>query len=395
MSNRVLSLFVCLSLVFCLSCGDEAGREVVSGSQPTQVSSVEQTEGVAIPELNVGHVGHDHQLALYVAALEGKLVEIRGGAYLSMVKKNEVYDLIDHGKTVARLHLIKVGGGSNMPAAMERGEIDIGLGGVAAVCFFIDKGNDFKIIFPLQTDGDMLVMKPDFSAADWTSFVQQVKSNDAVVKIGYKAPVAVAKLIFERALKAEKIPITYKPDEPGGKVELVNLQGEANMVPSLLNGAVDGFVINQPHASSAVHKGAGKIVCDLSTLPPEGKWEQHPCCCVAVPQLILSNHRNAVKSFLKVLYGATDIINDHPDMAVHDAAAWTKFPKEVEQDSVATVNYIHAPSARWVNGMKTWAEIMNEIGKFSGELKEKTPDEIVETVCDLSIILEILQERQQ
>ncbi|MFH1742531.1 MAG: ABC transporter substrate-binding protein [bacterium] len=375
MRRRFLCLSICVALFVSLSCGDRDRSE-----EEAAVSSDR------VPEFRVGHVGHDHHLALYVAALEGEALDSHCGAFLKEIKETEVYDLIVSGEHLARLRFVKVGGGSRMPAAMERGEIDMGLGGVAPVIFFIDKGNPFKIIFPLQTDGDMLVMRPDFPATDWSSFVSYIHDTETVLKIGYKAPVAVAKLIFERALQAESIPIAHQSEGVSGKVELVNLQDEANMVPSLLSGAVDGFVVNQPHASVAVHKGAGKIICDLSALPPDGKWKQHPCCCVASSESMIASHREVLKGFLKVLCGATDLIHSDQSLAVRDAATWTKFPEDVEADSVPSVNYINAPSPEWLAGMRTWAEMMGEIGKFSGSLKGKSPQDVLELVaiCQLS-----------
>ncbi|KPJ72302.1 MAG: hypothetical protein AMS14_08050, partial [Planctomycetes bacterium DG_20] len=69
----------------------------------------------ARPTLKVGHVGHDHHLALYVAALEGERFRNDFGIYLKELKAREVYDLVDGERTLARLNFIKVGGGSQMP----------------------------------------------------------------------------------------------------------------------------------------------------------------------------------------------------------------------------------------------------------------------------------------
>ena len=388
MRRRTLKVATYVTLLALASCGDR-------GTQEERSAVPAQRPGpAAVPEFNVGHVGHDHQLALYVAALEGDALEPRCGAYLKEIKRKEVYDLMEGGTNHARLHLIKVGGGSRMPAAMERGEIDIGLGGVAPVAFFVDKGNPFKIVFPLQTDGDMLVMRPDFPATDWNSFVDHVNSSDRALKIGYKAPVAVAKLIFAKGLDTEAIRVATAPGEEGGKIGLVNLQGEGNMVPSLLSGAVDGFVINQPHASTAVYKKAGKIVCDLSTLPPAGKWEQHPCCCVAATESVIAGHRGILKAFLKVLHAATELITSDQQLAIRDAAAWTKLPEEVERDSVPSVKYLNVPTAKWKSGMETWAEMMADLGKFTGSLRDKSAREVADSICDLSIIEEILSESE-
>jgi hypothetical protein len=115
-----------------------------------------------------------------------------------------VYELVEGEKTVAELHLEKVGGGSNMPAAMERGEIQVGLGGIPAVIFYVDKGSPFRILTPLNVDGDMLLVRPEFPADDWDSFVSAVKASEKPVRIGYKAPVAVAKLVFVGGAPGER-----------------------------------------------------------------------------------------------------------------------------------------------------------------------------------------------
>ncbi|HUU90654.1 MAG TPA: hypothetical protein VM238_05525, partial [Phycisphaerae bacterium] len=130
------------------------------------------------PSIKLGHVGHDHHLALYVAALEGERFKKDYGVYLEEVKPKEVYDLVDGGATLARLNFIKVGGGSRMPAAMSRGEIEVGLGGVVPVAKFADGGQPLKILCPLQTDGDMLVMQKDSPVADWASFVKAAKEGE-------------------------------------------------------------------------------------------------------------------------------------------------------------------------------------------------------------------------
>jgi len=201
MRNGWMAVLAALLLLTAVHCG---GRE-----DPAH-------RGASAPKLTIGHVGHDHQIALFVAALDPERFKARCDVWLEEKKPREVYDLIEGGKVVAELHLIKVGGGSKMPAAMEKGDIDVGLGGIPSVMFFVDKGNDFKIISPLNVDGDMLLLKPEFPADDWAGFVKAVKASERPVRIGYKAPVAVAKLVFEGALDSEGIPYGDAAP-PGGR----------------------------------------------------------------------------------------------------------------------------------------------------------------------------------
>lgn len=348
-------------------------------------NSDEQTESDVLT-IKVGYVGHDHQLALYVAALEGQKLEAACGVYLKAVKEKEVYDLVYDGKTLTRLRLIKVGGGSKMPAAMERGDIEIGLGGVAAVTKFADKGLPIRIICPLQTDGDMLVMHKDSPINDWKSFVTSAKSTSKPIKIGYKAPVAVAKLIFERALQAEGIPYEVaRRTKDGTKVVLVNMNTEKSPLPMLSTGAIDGFVWNQLAVAVAVHKGVGKVAAHLRDLPPAGKWVDHPCCCVAATQKTLRKHSEIVKAFLKVIIAATELIQQDVPLATELASRWTGYDIEVEKLSVPTITYIAEPTQQRLSGMETWAKMMKDVGVLAGRYAEMDPKDIVADVCDVDL----------
>jgi NitT/TauT family transport system substrate-binding protein len=351
----------------------------------------EPAEG-EVPTLRLGHVGHDHHLALYVAALEGERFKADYGTYLEEVKPREVYDLVDGGARLARLQFLKVGGGSRMPAAMSRGEIAIGLGGVTAVAKFADEGQPFKILAPLNTDGDMLVMQKDSPIGDWAAFVKAAREGEKPLRIGYKAPVAVAKLVFERALMAEGIPCGYDPGETKTGVILVNFGSEKSPIPLMESRAIDGFVMNQPAVAVAEHKGLGKTVALLRDLPPEGKWVNHPCCCVSATEETMAAHPDVLKGLLKVILLANHLINTNQDLAIDCASRWTKYEKEIEQASVPSITYLAEPVESWVTGMKTWAEMVKDVKLFKGKYAEATPQAFVDDVLDLRLVREAARE---
>jgi sulfonate transport system substrate-binding protein len=358
---------------------------------PGQSGTEDNTAGPP-PRITIGHVGHDHQIALYVVALAPEMFKERGGIWLSEKKAKEVYDLMDGEDVVAELHLVKVGGGSAMPAAMERGEIDVGLGGIPAVMSFVDKGANFKILAPLNVDGDMLVVRPDFPADDWDAFIGAVRSAKKPVRIGYKAPVAVAKLVFAGALDAAGVPVSDTAPPEGG-VELVNLQGGKNIVPALESGTVDGAVINEPFGSIAVDKGVGKIVSLLADLPPDGKWKSHPCCCVCATEATVSGHREVLKKLLAMMLTATDYIHEDPTGAAKLAAKWTKKSEAVESRSVPNIVYVMVPGESYRNGLATWHSIMVKLGTFSGRLKDLPFDQAFALGHDLTLIQEVSRDR--
>jgi NitT/TauT family transport system substrate-binding protein len=370
-----------------------AALAILTGCAEEQAEETGEPAEGEVPTLRLGHVGHDHHLALYVAALEGERFKADYGTYLEEVKPREVYDLVDGGERLARLLFVKVGGGSRMPAAMSRGEIAIGLGGTVPVAKFVDQGQPLRIIAPLQTDGDMLVMQKDSPIGDWAAFVKAAKEGEKPLRIGYKAPVAVAKMVFEGALVAEEIAYAYDAPPAGMPgVILVNFGSEKSPIPLMESGAIDGFVMNQPAVAVAEHKGLGKTVAHLRDLPPEGKWVDHPCCCVATTEETMAARPDVLKGLLKVILLATHLINTDQDLAIDCAHRWTKYPLEVERASVPTVTYIAEPTESWVAGMKTWAEMVKDVKLFKGKYSGATPQAFVDDVLDLRLVREAARE---
>jgi NitT/TauT family transport system substrate-binding protein len=346
-----------------------------------------------VPALTLGHVGHDHQIAVYVAADEGQALEERYGVYLKPLKDREVYDLVDGGRIVARVRMIRVGGGSGMPAAMERGDIDVGLGGLGPVAKFVDRGAPLKVLAPLNNDGDALVLRPDIPAGDWKTFVEMVKGSEKPVRLGYKAPMAVAYMILTKALAEEGLSFGQEPVGKDGKpvqVLTVNLQGAQNMVPAMEAGAVDGVVINEPKASLLVHKGLGRKVADLSRLPPRGKWEGHPCCVVAATEEVLLEKREAVKSLLKLIVAGADVMAVDPEKAFAAEARWTKTPPPVGRMSIPEVSYVIRPDVEWREAVDTWIELMLSMNRFDKNFRALPKEEIRRTLVDLDPLSEVL-----
>lgn len=346
------------------------------------LAAAPETSPAAPPMLKIGHVGHDHHLALYVAALEGPRFERNYGICLKEISPREIYDLTVSNQPVARLRLIKVEGGALMPAALSRGEIEVGLGGLNAIAKFADNGERIKVICPLQTGGDMLVMKKGSTLTNWAAFVAAAKEPGKPIQIGYKAAIAVAKTIFEGALKAEGISYGYDATKSDARVILVNFSSEASPVPLLESGALDGFVMNQPAAALAAHKGAGRVVAELAKLPPVGKWHDHPCCVVVAAESTLKAQPQAIKAFLKVLLLSTQLMQQDQTLAIDCASRWTKNELAVEQASVPTVHYVAEPTAAWLKGFNTWAEMMRDMKFFTRRFAPLSPDELTRQLCD-------------
>jgi NitT/TauT family transport system substrate-binding protein len=341
-----------------------------------------QEQPARLPHIRIGHVGHDHHLALYVAALESAARQGEWGLHLREQKAREVYDLFEGDTAIARLLFIQTAGGAAMPAAMSRGEIDVGLGGTTSIAKFADGGQPIRIICPLQTDGDQLVLRKGSGIADWAAFVATAKEGGRPLRIGYKEPMAVAKMVFEGALRAEGIEYGFDP-RPGLGVVLVNFGSEHSPLPLLESRALDGFVMNQPGTAMAVHRGLAEVVAELRDLPPDNKWLNHPCCVIAATDAVLQEHPEPIKALLKLIQLSTHLINTDVDVAVDCAVRWIRNPREVEAQSIPTSSYLAEPNEVWLQGMVTWFERAREVEFFTGKYQDVTAEAFVRDLCAL------------
>ncbi len=334
--------------------------------------------------LKVGHVGHDHHLALFVACDYADQFAAKGFT-LKKVEDQKFYELFEKDQKVADIEIVKVGGGSKMPAALAQEVIDIGFGGVAAVMASADSGAPVKFISPLHSKGDMFVVKPDSSVNTWGDFVKQAKNAEKPLRIGYKNPVAVAKLVFEDALRHEGISFSQDLTKSDAQVHLVNTKGGGKLNVALAGDLIDGYVGNNPFPSIAVEKKMGKIICDLEDLPP-GNFKNHPCCCIAANTKALKEKETAIELMLALCLQATEMINTDQDKAVAAATRWIGTSESVERMSIPTSGYSMAQTDDWQTTMNKWIEAMNTLGTFTGTLKGLSPEDACKQAYDMTLL---------
>jgi NitT/TauT family transport system substrate-binding protein len=353
-----------------------------SGCKQKEQGAPEAEQAVTI---KLGHVGHDHHSALYVAFDNAADYLPRTGIDVKVVADRKLYQLWRGDKKVADVEVVKVGGGSEMPTALAQGVIDVGFGGVAPVLASIDSGAPIKLIAPLHYKGDMFVVRPDFPAQTWAEFVALAKAADKPLRIGYKSPVACAKVIFEEALRHEGIAFAGDPSQAGIKVHMVNVQGGGKLNVALSGGLVDGYVGNNPFPAIAVEKSMGRVVCDLEDLPP-GTFRNHPCCCIAARTDVIAQKSDAVTDLLILFLEATGTINSDLDTTVTAAVRWIGTSETVERMSIPTSGYAMEPSLQWREAMGQWSGVMNRLEVFRDRLKDKTADQVAEAAYDFSLL---------
>ena len=367
-----MSLAIVLLAVLCLGlgCGKEPSGE----------------EGdISRTSIKVGHVGHDHHLALFVAVDNAAEYERQNGIGLRVVTDRKRYELTDSGRKVADVEITKVGGGSKMPTALAQNIIEIGFGGVAAVLGAVDKGAPIKLIAPLHYKGDMFVVKPDFPAESWKDFVQIAKTTEKPLRIGYKNPVAVAKVIFEEALQHEGITFGGDSSQSDLQVRMVNVKGGGKLNVALGGGLLDGYVGNNPFPAIGVEKKILRIICDLEDLPP-GTFRNHPCCCIAAGTQALKEKPEAIVDLLVLFLQANETINHDLDKAVASAGRWIGTSEAVERMSIPTSGYSLETSAQWHETMIQWIEAMNRLDVFRENMKGKSAEQVADLAYDFTLL---------
>ena len=335
--------------------------------------------------IKIGHVGHDHHIALFVALDNIGQYHKDSGINLRVLKDRKFYEMYDKGQKIADIEIVKVGGGSKMPTALAQNIIDVGFGGVAAVLAAVDSGAPVKLISPLHYKGDMLVLRPDAKPQSWQEFVAMAKAAKKPLRIGYKNPVAVAKVVFEEALKHEQITFSGDLSRSDVQVHMVNTKGGGKLNVSLAGGLIDGYVGNNPFPAIAVEKKIGKVICDLEKLPP-GTFRNHPCCCIAANTNAIEEKSEAIIDLLILFLQANETINSDLNKAVASATRWIGTSETVEKMSIPTSGYSMESAEQWHQTMEKWTQAMNGLDIFTGKLKAADYQQVTSVAYDLTLL---------
>jgi len=336
-------------------------------------------------DIKVGHVGHDHHIALFVALDNAPQYAGESGINVKVVKDYKFYELFDKDKKIADVEIVKVGGGSKMPTALAQGIIDIGFGGVAPVLASYDSGAPVKLISPLHSKGDMFVVGHDSEINSWDDFVRIAKNTKKPLRIGYKNPVAVAKIVFEEALKHEGITFSGDLSQTHVRVHMINVKGGGKLNVALSGSLIDGYVGNNPFPAIAVEKGIGGIICDLEELPP-GTFRNHPCCCIAANTNAIEEKSEAVIDLLVLFLQANESINSDLNKAVASATRWIGTSETVEKMSIPTSGYSMESTEQWHQTMEKWTQAMNGLDIFTGKLKAADYQQVTSIAYDLTLL---------
>ncbi|MEG2538505.1 MAG: ABC transporter substrate-binding protein [Clostridium sp.] len=368
MKKIISGILLVLSMVFLVSCGSES-KETSSNAD-------------SVPTINISwgnelHTGFMDIPLKNPEAFKDKSVQLK-----SLSK--EQFELIKDGKKIALFNIVPTKGGSEMATLMGQKHIDAGFCSNTAMLTAADKGTDVKILSPVQTDGVALVFSPDKDFYGWDKVKKYIADSKIPVKIGYHSPISGPRIVIESVLKKEGFKVTEDPADSKADVLLVDLKGSKNLLPSLSSKQVDAWVGPSHHPEAAEDSGVGKIVLNLKDFPPKGQWEDFPCCVFSAREESLKQNPEVYKAFVEVVKYTTEFANTNKDVVAKTLASSIG----VEEGTIkkCTIKYTTNPDEKWLSGIKVYYDAISEMGKFDGEFKGKSFDEIKDKMFDFSYL---------
>lgn len=366
--KRFLKLIMLMLVLFvAASCGKNDAEK-----------NSQNEDSANIPQFTISWGNELHTGIMYLPLEKAEEFKEKG-VYLNPLSEDQ-FELIKEGKKLALFNFVPTKGGSEAATLMGQKHLDAAVCSNTAMLSAVDQGTAVKILAPIQTDGVALVFPAGTDFYGWDAVKKHIQDSEVPVKIGYHSPVSGPRIALESVLKEEGLKVTEDPGDSNADVLLVDLKGSSNLLPSLTSGQVDAWVGPSHYPEAAEVEGLGKIVLTLNDFPPEGKWENFPCC-------VFSAREEVVNQNPEVFEAMVELIDETTKYAMENKEESSKILSEkigVSKEAVdaCKITYTTNPTEKWMSGIKIYADSLQAMGKFTGNLKDKSFDEIKNLVFD-------------
>ncbi|NLL36537.1 MAG: ABC transporter substrate-binding protein [Fretibacterium sp.] len=338
-----------------------------------------------IPTIRTGFIRTTHQQGFTLTLQKGE--EFKDfGVYFKPVVDKEKYDLYRGEERLARFEIVVAKSGSETAALFAQGHLDLAHASFPAILSAIDSSTPVKVLAPIQADGISLVGALESPVNDWDSFMAYVKEAKAPVKLGYHSPTSAPKILIEAALFEAGLRTSGDGNATKKQADilLVDLKSTSNFHTALTSGQVDFWVGPTPAPEVAVLKKQGKLIISLNTLPPAGKWQNFPCCVTAARTDAIEKYPEALKAYMELLTKSSEWCSTHKAEADKLSAVWYGVPEEATQMSQMT--FSTDPNEKWMKNAALYPEMLNKMGQFKGQLKDKTLEEAKDLIFDFRFL---------
>lgn len=329
-----------------------------------------------VDTINFAYILSDHHAPLMVMAKNWELFQDRFNMYIKPIAEGRLYDFYYDGTKLAQIKTIPTKKGPDVEKLVAQGSVDMAISGTQAILMSVDKAVDTQIISPLQTAGNVFVLKKDLPVSTWDAFIGSVKDKHQQFKIGIPGPHTVAAIIFRSALDYEKVSYTEDAANKDADILFINMKGHGNLVSALGNNITDGIIGAQPFPSVTIDRGLGKLVLNLQDVPPDHKWQGHACCSLEATGKFLGKQPQLATRMAELLAVGVMTANTDKALTAKSCSAWLGVQPSVEAEAMTSLSYTTEPTPEWKNSVYTYVEAMDSMGMFSGKLKGKRRTEI-------------------
>ena len=340
----------------------------------------------SIPTFKLAYILSDHHAPLMVAATHGELFQEKYNTWLKPITPAKLYELYEDGSVIARVQLIPTKKGSDVEKLVGQGSVDMAVSGTQAIMMSIDKGVDTKIISPLQTAGNVFVLKKEIPVETWQAFVSHVKGQGKQFKMGMPGPHTVSAIIYRSALDYEGISYTEDASDKKADILFINMKGHGNLVAALNNNITDGIIGAQPFPSVTIDQGIGRLILNLQDVPPAKRWTGHACCSLEATGSFMKSSPELTSRVLSLMALGVEVANTRKDLTAQSCAEWLGVSESVETVAMQSMDYTTVASEQWVESVNTYARTMDGMGMFTGALRGAQGAALESAAFDFSLM---------
>lgn len=378
MFKKGICILIVLTLVLSLmtGCGQKETEELTA----TEKEIVEEE---ILPVINMAWGFDLHAAVMLVAAERGEAFKDTG-IWLEPIIEKEQYELYRNDEKLAIINTIVTKGSSESAVMLGQGQLDCALNSVTGMLSAKDQGTDVQVLCPIHVDGIGLVFPPGVELNNWDEVAKHIKDSETPVRIGYHSPTSAPRVVIETALKQANMKITENPNDFDADVLLVDLKGSKNLLPAFTGDQVDAWVAPSHYPEAAEAEGIGRIALNLSDFPPAGQWYDFPCCVLAGRADVISQYPEVFDALVDLFDISAEWSTENPEEASAILSAIIGVPKEAVESS--TIVFTTQVSDKWLEGVQLYYDLLRDLEKFEGDLKEVTLEDIKDDFYNFTFI---------
>lgn len=376
--TKFFAIAMATIMIAVTGCSGENTAPVETKPQSTEETTKTEKE---IPTLNVGWSSELHTGNMHLNFLKPELFE-NNPVHLRPISDTQL-ELIKDGEVISYINFMYSKGGAESAILMSQGHMDISYGSSTAMLAAYDTGADISILCPIQSGGVSVVASKDAPYNTFEELVAYAKKSDKPIVGGYHSAVSSPRIVLEYSLRDAGLTVTEDTADYSADVLLMDLKGISNLIPSLSSGQVELWAGPVPNPQNAEAQNIGKIIASLDELP-EGKWVDFPCCTMNVRNEIKDKYPEIMQVMVQVTSDIHDYAQNNREETAELLTEFIGLDKEVLMQNDTT--YQTEITEHFTNGMATYHGVMSEIGKFSGRLKDKPIDEVMDAVFDFTFV---------